>query len=468
MQIAQVLAGYSLGGADLLRRAMGKKKPEEMAKQGEIFRKGAVANGVKEETASYIFDLMEKFAGYGFNKSHSAAYALIAVQTAFLKAHYPLEFMAALLTSEANDTDKVMRHIAECREHGLKVLQPDINVSASNFSVADGAIRFGLAAVKNVGLGAVEAILAARREDGPFEDLHNLCERVDLRKVNRRVLESLVKCGAFDSTGAHRAQLMAVLDEAIEHGQKLGRDREGGQVNMFAAFGQAGGDDSKPTLPDLQPWVEADRLAYEKEALGFYISGHPLNEFLDQIKRLSTVDTVTLQAAADRGTVRLAGVAAEVKEKINKKGARMAFVRLEDLKGSVEVVVFADTYAEASGWMRDEEPLLVEGTVDRDERTVKLVARKITPLNQASHALTTGLRVKVSATGLTRDKMVRLRQLLEASRGGCRVFLHLAVPGKGEAVLALPQQYRVDPTIELTDSVNDLFGRTVVEPIISQ
>ncbi len=467
MEIARVLGGYSLGKGDILRRAMGKKDPAVMAAQREDFLQGARENNVDPKKAQEIFDLMEKFAGYGFNKSHSAAYALIAVQTAYLKAHYPREFMAALLTSEANDTDKVMRHIAECREHGLEVLQPDINLSDKVFSVAQGAIRFGLAAVKNVGGGAVDAILQARDAEGPFKDLYNLCERVDLRKVNRRVLESLIKCGAFDSTGGHRAQLMAVLEEALEHGQKLGRDREGGQVNMFGAFDQARGGDASPTLPDLPPWVETDRLAYEKEALGFYISGHPLNGYAEEINRLATVDTVTLQAAGDRANVRLAGVAAEVKEKINKKGERMAFVRLEDLKGSVELIVFANTYAESAAWLAGEEPLLVEGAVDRDERNVKVIAKKITPLDSAAQSLTTGLRLKVEATGLTREKMLKLRQILAGHSGGCRVYLHLKVRGKGEAVLALPSQYRVSPSLELTDQVNKLFGRAVVEPIIS-
>ena len=315
---------------------MGKKDPAVMAEQADTFLKGAKEKGIDQKAAKEIFDLMAKFAGYGFNKSHSAAYALIAYQTGYLKAHYPLEFMAALLTSEANNTDMVMRHIAECRDHDLKVQPPDINLSVQDFTVAEGAIRFGLAAVKNVGLGAVEAILEARAEGGPFAGLHELCERVDLRRVNRRVLESLVKCGAFDSTGAHRAQLMAVLDEAIEHGQKLGRDREGGQANMFAAFDDAGGGQDQVSLPDLPPWNEADQLAHEKDALGFYITGHPLSRFKDEIKRLGCRDSVMVMSAGDGMSVRTAGLPTGIKEKIDKKGRRMAFVRLEDLTGSLE------------------------------------------------------------------------------------------------------------------------------------
>ena len=467
MEIARVLAGYSLGEGDILRRAMGKKNPEEMASQRQRFAQGAKDGNVDPKKAEQIFDLMEKFAGYGFNKSHSAAYALIAYQTAYLKAHFPHEFMAALLTSEVNNTDAVVRHISECREHELKVLPPDINLSEREFTVKEEAIRFGLAAVKNVGEGAVEAILAARAEGGPFAGLHDLCERVDLRKVNKRVLESLVKCGAFDSTGAHRAQLMAVLDEALEQGQKLTRDREGGQTNMFAAFVTQAPQDNPHQLPDLAPWREADLLAYEKEALGFYITGHPLQSYREQIRRLATLDTLTAASAGDGMTVRLAGLPTEIKEKITKKGDRMAFVRLEDLVGSLEMIVFPDCYAEGGRWLSAETPVLVTGTLDKDERGVKLKATKILPLDQATQTMTTRLRLKLEATGLTRDKLVLLRQTLTQYPGACRVSLHLNVPGKGEAVLMLPAQYRVDPTPELMEQVNSLFGHGVVEPVLA-
>jgi DNA polymerase-3 subunit alpha len=375
--------------------------------------------------------------------------------------------MAALLTSESSNTDMVMRHIAECREQGLKVQPPDINLSVQDFTVAEGVIRFGMAAVKNVGLGAVEAILEAREEGGPFAGLHELCERVDLRRVNRRVLESLIKCGAFDSTGAHRAQLMAVLDEAIEHGQKLGRDREGGQSNMFAAFGDASGEAVEVKLPNLPPWSEADQLAYEKDALGFYITGHPLSRFKEEIGRLGCSDSVTVQNASDGMNVRVAGLPTDIKEKIDKKGRRMAFVRLEDLTGSLEVIVFPDCYAESAQWIAAEEPVMVEASVDRDERSVKLKANKILPLSQAAQSMTNALRLKVGAAGLTRDKLVMLRQTLERHRGQCRVYLHLRVPGKGVAVLALPRQYCVKPDAELVEQVNDLFGHNVVDPVIS-
>ena len=458
-----------MGEGDILRRAMGKKVAAVMDEQRERFMQGAKENNVDPQKAATIFDLMAKFAGYGFNKSHSAAYGLIAFQTAYLKTHYPAEFMAALLTSEMTSTDKVMLHIAECREQGLTVLPPDINRSRRDFTVVDNDVVFGLAAVKNVGLGAVDAILAARDEDGPFKSLFDLCERVDMRKVNRRVLESLVKCGAFDSTGAHRAQLFAALDDAIEHGQKLGRDREGGQSNMFGIFADAAPQETPVfDLPDLPPWEEADALAYEKEALGFYITGHPLSRFEEEVARLSTADTVSMQNAKDGQKVRLAGLPTEVKEKTTKKGDRMAFVRLEDLKGSLEMICFPDCYAQARECLAGEQPVLVTGVVDKDERGVKLKASQVESLESAAQAKIVRLRLKLAASGLDRDKLVALKHLLQGKSGSCRVSLHLNVPDKGVAVLALPDQFRVDPAAELIKSVNSLFGHEVVETVLSR
>jgi DNA polymerase-3 subunit alpha len=277
-EIARILAGYSLGEGDILRRAMGKKVKEEMDGQKVRFMSGAKEKGIDPKKADYIFELMAKFAGYGFNKSHSAAYGLISFQTAYMKAHYPLEFMAAVLTSEVNNSDKVMAHVAECREHELTVLPPDINQSGKMFSVPKdaGAIRFGMAAVKNVGEGAVDSILEARDEDGEFADIYDFTERVDLRRVNRRVLESLIKCGAFDSTGAHRAQLMAVIDEAIEQGQKMGRDRESGQSSMFGAFVDAGPEEGRPTnCPTSHPGERPRTWSMKKRPWAFTSPGIP-------------------------------------------------------------------------------------------------------------------------------------------------------------------------------------------------
>ncbi|MEJ2698325.1 MAG: DNA polymerase III subunit alpha [Desulfuromonadales bacterium] len=287
MLIAQVLAGYSLGGADLLRRAMGKKKAEEMAKQKQIFLKGAKENMLDPKKAEGVFDLMEKFAAYGFNKSHSAAYALVAYHTAYLKAHYPVEFMAALLTEDMENTDKVIKNISEVRSMGIEVLPPDINASDRTFTVHDKAIRFGLGAVKGVGSAALESILEVRKEN-PFSSLHDFCERVDLRKVNKKVVEALVKCGAFDSLGGRRAQFMAVLEEAMEIGQKVQRERQMGQESLFGAEEVVSSNgNGYGKLPELDEWAENIRLGFEKEALGFYITGHPLARHSAAIKRVT-------------------------------------------------------------------------------------------------------------------------------------------------------------------------------------
>ncbi|HWT81819.1 MAG TPA: DNA polymerase III subunit alpha, partial [Candidatus Methylomirabilis sp.] len=280
MRIASDLAGFSMGEADILRRAMGKKNPELMAEQRKKFVDGAMAHGVSEKKAERIFGFMEQFAGYGFNKSHSAAYAIIAYQTAYLKANYPVEFMAALLTSEMADTDKIVKYIEECRAMGIEVMPPDVNESSNDFTVVGDKIRFGLVAVKNVGEAAIQSILNTRRERGRFRDLFDFCERADLRLVNKRVIESLIKCGAFDSLGARRSQLVSVVDKAMEAAASTQRDRAHGQVSLLDVLSSTGGvRRNPPSLPDLPEWDRSQLLAGEKETLGFYITGHPLAEY---------------------------------------------------------------------------------------------------------------------------------------------------------------------------------------------
>jgi len=346
MQIAQVLAGYTLGGADLLRRAMGKKKPEEMARQREVFVRGAVARGVEEGLASYIFDLMEKFAGYGFNKSHSAAYALVAYQTAWLKAHYPAEFMAAVLSSDMDHTDKVVTFIDECRALGLAVLPPDVNRSDYAFTVRDErTIVYGLGAIKGVGQAAIEALLAARREGGPFRDLHDLCRRVDLRKVNRLVLEALIRAGACDGLGPNRATLMARLGEALAAAEQHGRDADAGQTDLF------GGPVAAPLQggpePALEEWDEAERLAEEKKALGLYLTGHPYARYeaeLAPLVRARLADLAGLAPGAREERVRVAGLVVQLRVRKTQRGGRIAFLTLDDGTGRVEVRVFDEVF----------------------------------------------------------------------------------------------------------------------------
>jgi DNA polymerase-3 subunit alpha len=492
MQIASALAGFTLGEADILRKAMGKKKVEVMAAQMDKFLKGCASRGVGEKKAKRIWDAMEQFAGYGFNKSHSAAYAWLAYQTAYLKANYPAYFMAALLTSERANTDKMVPYIGECREMGIRVLPPDVNESQMFFTVvparretdekrvpsagestsperaevpASGAehsqedIRFGLSAIKNVGEGAVEAVLAVRRESGRFASLFDLCERVDLRAVNRRVVESFVKSGSFDSTDRRRSALFAAIDRAMEAGQKRQRDREAGQSSLF---GMLSGPGAAPPAPervaDAPPWPEADRLAFEKESLGFFISGHPLERYRAELAKWASATTGALARAA--GTeVAVGGIVAGLRLTRTKKGDRMAVFQLEDAEGSVETVVYPETYKKTAGRLADDVVVLVKAKAEvDDEGTAKLVASDVMPLDQASLAEARFVTVRVPLPAWDRGKGERLRDILGAHRGDCPVTLELVRPGCWTVRLVPSAYYRVRPDRLLRDEIEALLG----------
>ena len=339
MQISNRIAGYSLGDADLLRRAMGKKKVEEMAKQRERFIKGALERGFPQKKVEKIFDLMEQFAGYGFNKSHSAAYAYLAFVTAYLKAHYPVDFMAALLTSETGNTAKVVKYINECREMGITILPPDVNHSEWSFTPDGDAIRFGLGAVKNLGQSAVEAIGKAREEVGRFTSLHQFCEKVDLGSVNRRMIESLIKAGAMDSLEGTRSQKLAAVEGAMEAGQRAQRDRESGQVGLFGEMLDAGEAHSTP-LPNVPDWTDKEKLAGEKELLGFWVTGHPLDRYMDKVTRAGHATTAPIWKASPR-TPRSRSAACSPASRASaiSEGKPWASMQLEDRTGSVEALV---------------------------------------------------------------------------------------------------------------------------------
>jgi len=462
MQIAQVLGNYSLGSADLLRRAMGKKKPEEMAKQKKNFLDGAKGNKLETKKAEAVFDQMEKFAEYGFNKSHSAAYAYIAYQTAYLKAHYPVEFMAALLTEDMENTEKVIKNINEIRNMGIAILPPDINASCRNFTVHEKDIRFGLGAVKGVGGAAVEAIVEARQE-GPFSSLHDFCERVDLRRVNKRVVEALVKCGAFDSLQHKRAQFMAAIEEAMEYGQKLQREKESGQESLFGTDqivtqnGQMYGE-----LPDLEEWPENVLLTNEKEAIGFYITGHPLARHSDAIKRFSTCDTAGLMERADKEEVSVCGIVTGIKLLNTRKGDRMAFVTLEDLSGFVEMVVFPETYTEAAELLNSEEALLVKGTLDVGEDACKILVNEVLSLKDVQERLTRMVHFRLTTPGLEERQLRSLREIMTRYHGDCEALIHLVVPNRSETVISLPEDLRLQASDQMMDDVEKLFGYNVV------
>ena len=461
MKIASKLASFSLANADILRRAMGKKKADEMAMQKKNFLEGAQKNKIPAKKAERLFDLMAKFAEYGFNKSHSAAYALIAFQTAYLKAHYPVEFMAALLSSEMGDADKILRHLSECREKKIEVLPPDVNESQQDFAVVGGKIRFGLAAVKNVGLAAVQSILAAREEKGDFTSLPDFCLKVDLRKVNKRVIESLIKCGAFDSISLQRAQLLAGLEEATDWAQGLERERSNSQMIMFGSLGSAGRH-TEPLLPGVPEWPDGQRLAFEKETLGFYLTGHPLTPYAATLRRLATVDSQSIRGVPDGQEITIGGVVNALKEINTKKGDRMAFVTLEDLQGVVEVIIFAELFKNSSLLLKGEEPVFIKGRVDAGEENTKVIAGEVFSFEEAVKKLTSSVHLRVRSEGLGREDLVAIKEIFQDYRGNCPAYLHLILPEKREAVIDLGDEWKLNSSEQLVQRMRDLLGYEAV------
>ncbi|MCS6897551.1 MAG: DNA polymerase III subunit alpha, partial [Nitrospira sp.] len=447
MAIANKIAGFSLGQADILRRAMGKKKPEEMEKLRAKFIEGARKHRLTEAKAKKLFDLIQKFAGYGFNKSHAAAYAVVTYQTAYLKAHYPTEFMASLLTSEMGNTDKIVGYLTECREMGIRVLPPDVNESEKNFSVVEGGIRFGLAAIKNVGESAVESIIAARREHGIFRSFFDFCRRVDLHKVNKRMLEGLIKAGAFDSTGARRAQLMAVLDQAIEEGAAAQEERARGQISIFGDGGTAAASGlADPPLPDVPEWDHDQLLKYERELTGFYITAHPLSRFESALKRFATATTATLSEIGDGKEVKLCGIVTAVKVLTTKKGDRMAYVQLEDPQGLVEIIVFPDLFRSASELLTPERVVQVTGVVDRAEKGTRLKGTKLESLDSLLAKSVSRVTIRINDGPEALKRLGQIEQILRRHPGPAAISFTLCLPPDIEADTAPLPNVRVMPS----------------------
>jgi DNA polymerase-3 subunit alpha len=468
MQIANRLAGYSLGEADLLRRAMGKKIASEMAAQRERFVTGANQRGYPPKKIEKIFDLMAQFAGYGFNKSHSAAYALLAYQTAYLKTRYPVEFMAALLTSVTGSTDDVVKYINECREMGIAVEAPDINVSDANFTPHGSAIRFGLAAVKNVGHNAIESIVAGRKELGRYSSIYEFCEKVDLRLLNKRVLESLIKSGAMDGLG-RRAQLMAVLDRAIEGAQKTQRDAESGQHGLFGVFQQEEVSASNNKLPDTPDWDEHTRLANEKEILGFFISGHPLEKYRDKLEDLRALSTEEISALTKSTgkdeNITTAGIITNLRVLKSKRGDFYAQGALEDMAGSVEMLVFPEAYRKLQEKVKLEVPVLIRGGVRIEEgANPKLTVNDISPLEEAKVPLPNSLRIRVPLETATESTVDALHTLCAQQKGAAKVLFDVERQGDFMVVMEA-EGYNVLPDRNFIARVEELCGRGAVRVI---
>ena len=468
MQIANRLAGYSLGEADLLRRAMGKKKHEEMAQQRERFIEGAVQRGYPPRKIEKIFDLMAQFAGYGFNKSHSAAYALLAYQTAYLKTRYPVEFMAALLTSVTGSTDDVVKYINECREMGIAVEAPDINVSDANFTPHGSAIRFGLAAVKNVGHNAIQSIVAGRKELGRYSSVYEFCEKVDLRLLNKRVLESLIKSGAMDGLG-RRAQLMAVLDRAIEGAQKTQRDAESGQHGLFGVFQQDEVVSSNTKLPDTPDWDEHTRLANEKEILGFFISGHPLEKYRDKLEdlhALSTEEIAAMKSSTGKDeNIATAGIITSMRILKSKRGDFYAQGTLEDMSGAIEMLVFPEAYRKLQEKVKLEVPVLIRGGVRIEEgANPKLTVNEIQPLEEAKVPLPRSLRIRIPLETSSEATVDALQVLCAQRKGEAKVLFDVERQGDFMVVMEA-EGYNVQPDRNFIARVEELCGRGAVRVI---
>ncbi len=490
MQIAQVLAGYTLGGADMLRRAMGKKKPEEMAKQREIFTEGALAQGVAEKTATYIFDLMEKFAGYGFNKSHSAAYALVSYQTAWLKAHYPAAFMAAVMSADMDTTDKVVTLIEECRELQLEVVSPDVNTSHYKFTVKDDtAIFYGLGAVKGVGEGAIEGIINSREEDGPFKDLFDFCQRIDLKKANRRTLEALIRAGALDNLGlnsgsssgptvssgekrdarsapeghapgkarVNRATLMATLDTAVQMAEQRHKDTAAGQNDMFALMEPE--QSATGTFIDAPDWDDEIRLNGEKETLGLYLTGHPIDRYEAELAGIISHRICDLNPSGEQ-TIIVAGLVVAMRTMNTRRGDRMAFVTLDDRSGRLELAVFSDTYQHYRDLLVKDRLVVVEGEVSVDDYSggIKMSARQVYDIDNARESFAKRLVLTLKQAQAVNGFVQDLAQVLTPFREGrcaVRVEYHRC---DARAQLTLGPDWRVRPSDELLRRITELAG----------
>ncbi len=460
MKIAQILADYSLAEADELRKAIGKKKPEVMAKHRARFIKGAVDNGVERQMAQMLFDLIDKFGGYGFNKSHSAAYALIAYQTAYLKAHYPVQFMAALLTQDMGNQDKTIKNIAECRDMEIQILPPDINESQPDFSVVGGEIRFGLAAIKNVGLKAVESVIEERQEHGPFEHLLDFAKRVEGSKVNRRVLEGLIQCGAFDFTGIERSRLFASIDDVM---RISGANQDPNQMNIFASLGA---DDSAifglPDFSGLDEWDEKEKLRREKDALGFYITGHPLDRFKYEVGRFATCPIQQLPGVKDKSIVSIAGVVGDLKIKRTKRGDKMAVINLEDPSGSVDVILFPDVFDLYAPFLKSDAPLLVTGTAEVDENTAKIITQEIDALENVRHNAMTAIELPLGQQDLSRGALEDIKGILHRYPGQCPVFFRTETPQGSQFLIQANGLYGVSPSEELLEEIENILDNKVI------
>ena len=465
MQIAQILAGYTLGGADMLRRAMGKKKPEEMAKQRGTFKEGAEKNGVNGELAMKIFDLVEKFAGYGFNKSHSAAYALVSYQTLWLKTHYPAEFMAAVMTADMDNTEKVVGLVDECIRMKLKVLPPDINSGVYRFNVDEtGAIVYGIGAIKGVGEGPIEAILTAREKDGHFKDLFDFCARIDLKKVNKRVIEKLIYAGALDRLGPHRAAMMASLNDAVKAASQHHQAESFGQTDLFGVLTQAP-DEIEKKYTQVAPWPEKVWLEGERDTLGLYLTGHPINTYLRELTKYTSCRLKDATPTRRDQSVTVSGLVIAARVMTTKRGSRIGIMTLDDRSGRMEVMLFSDALDRYAEMLEKDKILVVSGQVSFDDFNggLKMSAREVMDLGSAREKYARGLSISIDESQIDQAFFERFSKILEPYRAGSvpvRVYYQRS---DARACLTLGTEWRVTPSDALLDELRKLLGNDQVE-----
>jgi len=464
---AQALAGYSLGKADMLRRAMGKKKKEVMAKERAGFIDGCMkTNGIPEDRAGQIFDNIEKFAGYGFNKAHAAAYGIVTYQTAYMKAHYPAEFMCAQISSEIGNFDKLPGFVAEAEEMGLKVLPPDVNRSLDRFAPEDGNVRYGLAGIKSVGEGAAEAIVKERKEHGAFTSFTNFSERVDPAAVNKRVLEALIKCGAMDAFGMHRARLFNNIDFALSRASEKLREKASGQSNLFDMLGAADAGSADPNqLPECEPWTEKENLTAERELLGIYMTGHPLNRYRRIIKDIQTFSLAKVADAPDNKDIRVAGMAAAVMRRISKQTKEpWAVLTLDDGETSIEVLVFSEAFKKFEGACVPDAPVLVCGTLSKRDDQPKIIAREVYPLMDAPRQFGEKVvaAIKVS-DGQSLKRIDGLRQVVDKFPGTVPLLICLIYPDKKRVLIQPNRTHTIDPSPDFIAATEALLGRNCMK-----
>ncbi len=460
MKITSEIAGFTLARADMMRRAMGKKDKALMARLKKEFVDGAAGNHIDKKVASDIFDLIEKFASYGFNKSHSVAYSIIAYQTAFLKAHYPAEFMAATLSSEIGNTDKIVLFIDDCRSLGIEVLPPDVNESEADFIVSKSGIRFGLSAIKNVGSGAVDTIVQVRNTAGKFSSLYDFCSKVDLRIVNKKMIESLIQAGAFDSIPGHRAQLLESVDLATTYGQNFQEEARRHQSNLFEAGKSSHhGVFGTPSLPAVEPWTEMEKLRREKALLGFYVSGHPLNRFKDVVESFATARLGDGESIKDGSSVRVCGIVTSVKKKIDKRGNTMAFITIEDFSGKGECVVFSDAYRRHEQILVNDAMVMVVGKGEPSGNNLKVIANDIYPIERVKETFGKSVIFTINIDVAGEQTISQLRKIMERYRGGsCSCYFNLVGSTLSQKRVFYSKLYTVQPSEEFFTEVRQLPG----------